>query len=147
MSWQSKRRLEKNFQTPSSSEGSEFIKSRDTVGTASIVSQHSDSPGRVYAFRGLVANFDSLKTKNIPVGNMALGDCLGGYRVSTRVRIFASYRVRKLACKDLAAHGNGCCGAQSAPEMTLVLGFASAGLVQGLAPVTLVSGSTEHENH
>ena len=79
----------KNFQTQSSSEGSEFIKSRGNVGTARIGSQHSDRPGRVNAFRGLVVNFDSLKTKNIPVGNMALGDCLGVYRVSTRVGIFA----------------------------------------------------------
>ena len=36
---------------------------------------------RAEAFGELVANFYSLKTKEIPAGRVALGDCLGCYRV------------------------------------------------------------------
>lgn len=78
----------KEFQTQSSSEGSEFIKSRGNVGMQAQWANILTDQG-VNAFRGLVANFDSLKAKNIHAGNTALSDCLGRYRVSTRVGIFA----------------------------------------------------------
>ena len=88
---QSEHGLEKNFQTQSISEGSEFIKkkSRDNEGTASAAGQPPDRPGRVDSFHGLVANFYSLKTKKIPAGRLGLGDRLGRYRVFTEVGIFA----------------------------------------------------------
>ena len=48
-----------------------------------------DRPGRVDAFRGLVANFYNLKTKKISARRLALGDQLGCYRVTTEVGILA----------------------------------------------------------
>ena len=59
------------------------------MGTAYLSGQSPERPGRGETFHGLGANFDSLKAKNIHAGNTALGDCLGRYRVSTRVGIFA----------------------------------------------------------
>ena len=53
----------------------------------------------------------------------------------TGVGIFALLRVRTFVCDDQEAFGNGYKGAQSASEMTLVLGSTSIVLVQGLAPV------------
>ena len=47
-----------------------------------------EKPGRIDSFRGLIANFYSLKTKKIP-GRLALGDWLRHYRVFTAVGIFA----------------------------------------------------------
>ena len=44
---------------------------------------------RACAFRGLVADFYSLKTKKIPAGRLALGYWIGHYRVTTRMGIFA----------------------------------------------------------
>ena len=53
------------------------IKSRDKGGTAYLSGQSPERPGRGDAFHGLGANFDSLKTKKIPAGRVALGDWLG----------------------------------------------------------------------
>ena len=59
------------------------------MGTASAMGRPPDKPERVDSFYGLVANFYSLKTKQIPAGWLALGDWLGLYRVLTEVGIFA----------------------------------------------------------
>lgn len=61
----SEHRLEKNFQTHSISEGSEFVrtKSRGNVGSVSAVGRPPDRPGRAIAFCGLATNFYSLNTK------------------------------------------------------------------------------------
>ena len=59
--------LEKNFQTYSVSEGSEFLlrtKSRDKVGTVSTAGQPADRLGNVDRFHGLRANIYSFKTEN-----------------------------------------------------------------------------------
>ena len=45
--------------------------------------------GRAEAFCGLIVNFYSLKTKEIPASRLALGDWLGHSRVFTGVGIFA----------------------------------------------------------
>jgi len=65
------------------------IKSRDKVGTVSTVGQPPDRPRRIDSFSGLVANFNSLGTKKIPAGKLALGDWVGCYTVTTEVGIFA----------------------------------------------------------
>ena len=80
----------------------------------------------IRGFCGLVANFHNLKTKKIPAGRLTLGDWLG----CTGVGIFAKYGVRKPASDDRGAFGNRHKGAQSASEVTLVLGSASVALGQ-----------------
>ena len=45
---------------------------------------------------------------------------------------------RELAGKAARTHGNGCYGAQSVPEMTVVQGSTSVASVQGFTPVSLV---------
>lgn len=93
-------------------------------------------------FHGLVANFYSLKSKKIPVGRVALAHWLGRYTVGNRVGIFTYYGVRKMAGLGQGAHSNGCNGAWSVPEMTLVQGSKSVALVQDSTPVTFVQSST-----
>ena len=63
-------------------------KSRDNVGAASTAGQPPERPRGADSFRGLEANFYSLKTKKLPAGRVVLGDWLGGYRVFTGVGIF-----------------------------------------------------------
>ena len=79
--------MEKNFQTQSISEGSELIKNKEQ--RLSGHWEHSelttpDRPERVDSFRGLIANFYSLKTKKIPAGRLALGDWLGRYSIGSQ---------------------------------------------------------------
>ena len=84
--------LEKNFQTYSVSEGSEFLlrtKSRDNVGTVNAVGRPPDRGGKADSFHELIANFYSLKTKKIPAGRLALGDGLGRYGVFSGVGTLA----------------------------------------------------------
>ena len=62
--------LEKNFQTYSVSEGSEFLlrtKSRDKVGSVSTSGQPAYRLRKVNSFHGF-------KTKKIPAGRLMLGD-------------------------------------------------------------------------
>lgn len=42
-----------------------------------------------WSFHGLVANFYSLQTKQLPAEKLALGDWFGCYRVTIGVGIFA----------------------------------------------------------
>ena len=56
--------------------------------------------GRAEAFCGLIVNFYSLKTKEVPAGRVVLGDWFECCRVSTGVGIFASFGARKLAGDD-----------------------------------------------
>ena len=60
---QSEHRLEKNFQTQSISEGSEFIKH---IEQRSYGHCKRGGLGRVYSFRELTAHFYSLNIKEIP---------------------------------------------------------------------------------
>ena len=78
---QSKCRLEKNFQTQRTAGKSEFIKNKEQRSSGHFERTTPDRPGRVDSFCELVANFYSHKTKKIPAGRLALGDCLGCYRV------------------------------------------------------------------
>ena len=95
-------------------------KSRDKVGTAGAASrQLLTGQGRVNSFCGLIANFHSPKTKKIPAGRLALGDCLGCCWVLPEVGIFVSLGVKKLV-RDYQSdcRGNSYKGAQSASEMS-----------------------------
>ena len=79
LSWRSKRRLEKNFQTQSIAERSEFIKNKEQRQCGQWKHKRptpSDMPGRVDPLHGLVANFSSPKTKKIPAGRVAFGGYL-----------------------------------------------------------------------
>ena len=101
LSWQSKRRLEKNFQTQSIAERSEFIKNKEQRQCGQW--EHgrptpSDMPGRVDPLHGLVANFSSLKTNKIPAGRVALCGYLGAFLPNA-----PNLGVRRLAGKD---HGD-----------------------------------------
>ena len=49
-------------------------KGKDKTGTVSAAGWSPDRPGRVDSFRGLTANFYSLKTNKIPAGSSVLGD-------------------------------------------------------------------------
>ena len=77
-------------------------KSRDNQGAASTVGRPSNRPARGNTLCGFVANFYSLKTKEIPAGRLALGDWLGDCMVITEVGVFAEFRFRKPAGEDLA---------------------------------------------
>ena len=82
------------------------------MGTASTLSRSPDGPRRVDRFRGLIANFYSLKTKKIPAGRLMLGDWLGHYIVFPRVEIFAAFGVRRPVSDDqglLATKGQLAC--------------------------------------
>ena len=101
LSWWSKRRLEKNFQTQSIAQRSEFIKNKEQRQCGQW--EHgrptpSDMPGRVDPLHGLVANFSSLKTNKIPAGRVALGGYLGHFCLNA-----PNLGVRRLAGKD---HGD-----------------------------------------
>ena len=75
--------------------------------------------GRVNSFCGLIANFHSPKTKKIPAGRLALGDCLGCCWVLTEVGIFVSLGVKKLVSDDQSdCRGTSYKGAQSASEVS-----------------------------
>ena len=96
----------------------------------SIAGQPPDRPGRVDSYCELIANFYSLKTKKISAGRLALDDWLGCYRVLTGAGVFAWFGVREPANDDQEAFGNGYRAAQSAVEVTLVLGSTSVALIQ-----------------
>ena len=85
--------MEKNFQTQSISEGSEFINKNKEQRESGHCERSGptllDRPGGVNHFCELIANFYSLKTKEIPAGWFALGDWLGCYSVFTGVGVFA----------------------------------------------------------
>ena len=65
-------------------------KSREKVGTVSAGGRPPDRAENADSFCGLIANFYSLKTKNIPAGRLALGDWLGHYRAVIR-RAFSNH--------------------------------------------------------
>ena len=77
-------------------------KSRDNQGVPSTVGRPSNRPGRSNTFCGFVANFYSLKTKEILARRLALGDWLGDCMVIPEVGVFAEFRFRKPAGEDLA---------------------------------------------
>ena len=68
-------------------------KSRDNVGTASAAGRPPDRQGRADHFLWLVDSFYSLKTKNIPVGRMALGGSLGQSRTRLKRLNMHAHRV------------------------------------------------------
>ena len=88
---QSKRGLEKNFQTQWEWRGVSLLRTkiRERVGPASTVGQPPDRPGKIDSFRGVIASFYSLKTKTIPAGRLVLADWLGCDRVFTGRGIFS----------------------------------------------------------
>ena len=71
---QSKRGLEKNFQTQWEWRGVSLLRTkiRERVSPASTFGQPPDRPGKIDSFRGLIASFYSLKTKTIPAGRLVL---------------------------------------------------------------------------
>ena len=118
LSWWSRGGLEKNFQTQSIAERSEFIKNKEQRQCGRWERSRptpSDMPGRVDPLHGLVANFYSLKTKKIPAGRVALGVFLGHFW-GWLGRIMGTF-------------GSDSNGAQSVSEMTLVLNSVSVALV------------------
>ena len=115
---QSECRLEKNFQTQRTEGKSEFIKNKEQRSSGHFERTTPDRPGRVDSFCELVANFYSHKTKKIPAGRLALGDCLGCYRVWWS-----------------GAFGNGNKEAKLTSEWPWLWALFLWTLVQGLAPV------------
>ena len=103
-------KLEKNFQTRSRMRGEQFIRAVRTVGRLK---------GELRLL-WLTANFQSFRTKKTPAGRVAVDYSLGRYSQVIKWVFLPNMGSGSWQIQIRRAHGNGCYGAQSVTELTLV---------------------------